>query len=117
MNSSGQNNGKKLSATEIKKQISDSLQLCRSLKAYCNQCLKALDNTLDDCSTADFDKCQEMKHKLEQSLQFVSTPTNRTDILNKLLKTERKKRWKLKKRRLERVKHLFYRNLLNQRNQ
>lgn len=117
MNSSGWNNGKKHSATEIKKQISDSLQLCRDLKAYCNQCLNALDDTPNDYSAADFDKCQEIKRKLEQSLQFVNTPTNRTEILNKLLKTERKKRWKLKKRRLARVKHLFYRNMLNQRNQ
>ena len=117
MNSSGQNNVTKLSATEIKRQIADSLQLCRDLKACCNQCLDALETTSEDCSVANFDKCEEVKRKLEQSLQFVTTPTYRTDVLNKLLRTERKKRWKLKKRRLERVKHIFYRNMLNQRNQ
>ena len=108
---------RKLSATEIKQQLQRALTLCRELVRQCGNSLNELDNLSDEVAAQKVALCEAIQKETEKAIVFVNTPSKRTDILNKLLRVERKKRWKLKKRRLERVKGSFFRSMLLQRNQ
>ena len=108
---------RKLSATEIKQQLQQALTLCRELVQQCGDSLNELDNLSDEAAAQKVALCETIQKETEKAMVFLNTPSKRTDILNKLLRVERKKRWKLKKRRLERVKGSFFRSMLRQRNQ
>ena len=108
---------RKLSATEIKQQLQRALTLCRELVQQCGDSLNELDNLSDEAAAQRVSLGEAIQKETEKAIVFLNTPSKRTDILNKLLRVERKKRWKLKKRRLERVKGSFFRSMLLQRNQ
>lgn len=101
------------SSTVIRKTLSQSIAAARRLKEICEASLKKLESGEE---IVDIVQCEELKSSIEQLTQFVNTPSKKTAIVNKLLQVERKRRWKLKRRRLFRVKGAFYRTMLNQRN-
>ena len=108
---------RKLSATEIKQPLQEALTLCRELMQQCGDSLNELDTLSEEAATQRVAHCERIQKETEKAMVFLNTPSKRTDILNKLLRVERKKRWKLKKRRLERVKGSFFRSMLLRRNQ
>lgn len=105
---------KKLSTTEIKHNLLNALTLCQELRQRCE---KGLSSTTEESLSSLLSSCESLKGQLDIAMEFINTPSKRTDVLNKLLRTERKRRWKLKRRRLERVKRTFFRGMLAQRNQ
>ena len=61
-------------------------------------------------------KCEELKRQIDSNTEFVNTPLKKIEIVNKLLKHERKKRWRIKRRRLQRVQNSFFRSMVAERN-
>ena len=104
---------KALSITEIKKALSDSLKLLREMKSLCNRSLQEGDH---EKQMTCLKQCESLKSRIEEETQIVVNPSKKTAAVNKLLRMERKKRWKLKSRRLSRVKRSFYRTMIMQRN-
>ena len=104
----------KLSATEIKRNLLNALTLCNELRRRCEEGMSSVSNESISSLIA---SCDSVKDQLDTSMEFINTPSKRTDVLNKLLRTERKRRWRLKRRRLGRVKRTFFRSMLVQRNQ
>lgn len=101
------------SSTVIRKTLAKSIDTVRRLKEICETSLRNLESGE---KSADIAQCEELKASIEKLTQFVNTPSKKTAVVNKLLQVERKRRWKLKRRRLYRVKSAFYRTMLNQRN-
>lgn len=101
------------SSTVIRKTLAKSIDTVRRLKEICESSLRNLESGE---KSADIAQCDELKASIEKLTQFVNTPSKKTAVVNKLLQVERKRRWKLKRRRLYRVKSSFYRTMLNQRN-
>lgn len=101
------------SSTVIRKTLAQSIDEVRRLKELCETSLQKLDSGE---RIADIAQCEKLKASIERLTEFINTPSKKTAIVNKLLQVERKRRWKLKRRRLYRVKGAFYRTMLSQRN-
>lgn len=61
-------------------------------------------------------KCDDLKKSIEETTKDFNTASKKIEIVNKMLKSERKKRWKIKRRRIQRVENSFYRSILAERN-
>ncbi len=110
------NREKLLSATEMKHRIASSLDSIKRLKELCQTHLSDPDGTHNESTEQVLSECSRLKTEIEKAVSFCDTASKKTDAVNKLLKVERKKRWKLKKRRLERVRSSFYRSMVAERN-
>ena len=107
---------KSSSPTEIKKQIQASLRDIAELRNLSSSSLSRLSSMKNEEKLDVLRKCRELKSKLEERTKEFNTPSKKIEIVNKLLKSERKKKWKLKRRRLQRVQYSFYRSMLAERN-
>ena len=108
---------KSSSPTEIKRRIHSSLKDIDDLRNLCSDTLSRLSSMNHEEKSEVLRKCRELKKNVEEKTNEFNTPSKKIEIVNKLLKTERKRKWKLKKRRLQRVQYSFYRSMLAERNQ
>ena len=117
MEAQSKNQEKTPSVTEMKRKIAASLESIRRLKELCNSGLSDSKTQSPEEMKKVLEECSRLKGDIEKSSEFCSTAAKKTAAVNKLLKIERKRRWRLKKRRLDRVRKTFYRSMVAERNQ
>mgnify|MGYP006900211248 FL=1 len=117
MEAQSKNQEKTPSVTEMKRKIAASLESIRRLKELCNSGLSDSKTQSPEEMKKVLEECSRLKGDIEKSSEFCSTAAKKTAAVNKLLEIERKRRWRLKKRRLDRVRNTFYRSMVAERNQ
>lgn len=105
-----------LSPTEIKTNIYSSLNDIAKLRELCSSSLTQLSSMTKEQKLEVLQKSNDLKMKIEENTKEFNSPSKKIEIVNKLLKSERKKKWKLKRRRILRVQTSFYRSILAERN-
>lgn len=110
------NQEKTPSVTEMKCRIASSLESIKRLKELCNSSLSDTKTQSPEEMKKVIEECSRLKGEIEKSSDFCSTTSKKTAVVNKLLEIERKRRWRLKKRRLDRVRSSFYKSMLAERN-
>lgn len=104
------------SPTEVKKSIYSSLQRIKELRDLSQSSLSSLSTMTNEEAEEVLKKCDDLKKSIEETTKDFNTASKKIEIVNKMLKSERKKRWKIKRRRIQRVENSFYRSILAERN-
>lgn len=104
------------SPTEIKKNIYHSLQLVSELRNLCQSALAKYSSLSSEEKDEIQKKCMELQKQVDENVKSFNTPSKKIEIVHKLLKADRKKKWKIRRRRLQRVRNSFYRSIVQERN-